>query len=309
MAEWKVEQARLSRAVGEAEQVVDHLKLTTPIDPLAVVQAEHPLLKAAGGDLKERYDGQLEYHPSRKRFLLFYNTKYDRDVRPGEHHPRTRFSIAHELGHYFLAAHRAFLMRTAKPHPSSSEFRTDVFIEREADAFASGLLLPAHLFEPVVNEGGQELSVTRVRQMADDFRTSLVSTVIRAVRLADLPCGVAGLRDGKMAWSFLSDSLFEQGAYPSGSGSPLPKTAKHPWMRFARGEGGCTEQDGKLWEWFRTYENDDLGGREVTESYVPVPVLKTLVVLVTTDPAVAEDPDDDDVDEEEEYTPSWDRRR
>jgi hypothetical protein len=309
-AEWKAEQARLDQAVREAEQVAEALGLRAPVDPLAVVRAEHPLLKAAGGDLKDRYDGQLEYHPKKGRFLLFYNTKYDRGGRPGEHHPRTRFSIAHELGHYYLAAHRAFLMRTGTPHPSSSEFRSDVLVEREADAFASGLLLPSHLFEPVVNEGGKELSAARVQRMADDFRTSFVSTVIRAVRLSDLPCGVVGLRGGKKAWSFLSDPLIEEGAYPGGTGSALPTTAKRQWTMFERGEAERIEQDGKLWEWFQTYENDALGGRLVTEGYVPVPSLKTLVVLVTTDPGGAENPDDDDdSDEEEEYVPSWNRRR
>lgn len=102
------------------------------MNPLDVVKAESPFLKAAGADLKNRYDGQFEYHPKKKRFLLSFNTKYDRGCAPGEHHPRTRFSIAHELGHYYLATHRAFLMRTGVAHPSSSEFRTNVFVEREA---------------------------------------------------------------------------------------------------------------------------------------------------------------------------------
>jgi hypothetical protein len=302
------EQAKLDQAVRAAEQVVRILGLPAPVDPLAVVQAEYPFLKAAGGDMKNRFDGQLEYHPQRKRFLLFFNTKYDRECRPGEHHPRTRFSIAHELGHYFLEAHRAFLMRTRTSHPSSSEFNNSVLVEREADAFASGLLLPTDRFEPVVNEGGRELSAGRVRQMAEDFRVSFVAAVIRAVRLSECPCGVVGVRDGKKAWTFVSPSLVEAGAYPSGSGRPLPNTARHHWDRFRKGESEPVAQDGKLWEWFETYGDDDIGALDVYEEYMPVPSMKTLLVLVTADPNDIRNPDDDDEsDEEEEYIPSWNR--
>lgn len=302
-----MERVRLDKAVREAELIVQTLGLTHPVDPLAVVNAEHPSLKAAGGDFKNRYDGQLEYHPQRRRFLLFFNTKYDRGQQPGEHHPRTRFSIAHELGHYFLQAHRAFLMRTGTSHQSSSEFRNNVLIEREADAFASGLLLPTHLFEAVVNEGGKELTADRVMRMANNFRASYVSAVVRAVRLSDCPCGVVGIRDGKKAWFFVSDALFDAGGYPSGGGRPLPKAAERHWARFEQGVPDRAAQDGTLWEWFETYENDDLGSLPVYEEYVPVPVLKTLVVLVTADPNDVRGPDDDESDEEEEYVPSWDR--
>ncbi len=87
----------------------------------------------------------MEYHRSRNRFLLLYNTKYDAYLLPGQHHPRTRFSIAHELGHYFLEPHRAYLRRTGKSHPSKGEFLSDRTIEMEADAFAAGLLMPSAL--------------------------------------------------------------------------------------------------------------------------------------------------------------------
>jgi len=306
--EWKAEQTRLDRAVAEAEQIVLALGLKGPINPLEVVKSEAPFLKAGGADFGNRYDGQLEYHPKKNRFLLFYNTKYNRGCPPGEHHPRTRFSISHELGHYYLTAHRAFLMRTRTAHPSSSEFRNNVLVEREADAFASGLLLPRHLFEHVVNEGDKELTASRVQKMADDFQVSYLSAVIRAVRLSGCPCGVVGLREGKRAWSFVSAPLVEAGGYPRPVGTSLPKGAVKEWAKFSQGESERSSQDGKLWEWFETYENDDLGSLDVFEEYVPVTSMKTLVVLVTADPNdLGGADDDDDSDEEEEYLPSWKR--
>lgn len=98
------EQRRLALVGKLADEVVADLRLPEPIDPLAVVRSERRLIKARGGILGNRYDGKLEYDRSRNLFLLFFNTKYD--VVPGLHHPRTRFSIAHELGHYFIEHHR-----------------------------------------------------------------------------------------------------------------------------------------------------------------------------------------------------------
>jgi Zn-dependent peptidase ImmA (M78 family) len=302
-----VEQDRLDRAVAEAEQIVRALGLRAPIDPLEIVKAESPFLKAAGADLKGRYDGQLEYHPKKNRFLLFFNTKYDQGPAPGRHHPRTRFSISHELGHYYLAAHRAFLMRTGMAHPSSSELRNNALVEREADAFASGVLLPTHLFEPVVNEGDKELTAYRVQKMAEDFQVSYLAAVVRAVRLSRCPCGVVGIRDAKQAWSFVSPALVGAGGYPRSGGQPLPKGATRGWARFSQGDFDRTSQDGKLWEWFETYEDDDVGSLDVYEEYVPIPSMKSLVVLITADPKDVNGPDDDDESEEEEYTPSWKR--
>ena len=64
----------------------------------------------------------------------------------GRHHPRTRFSICHELGHYFIERHHDDLVNGEPPHGSSGEFKNGVAEgEREADAFASSLLLPTPL--------------------------------------------------------------------------------------------------------------------------------------------------------------------
>ncbi len=192
--EWQQDE-RCQELVGKlADEMAEHLELVAPIDPFEVIRREHPLLVAGGRDFGDRYDGKLKYNKEKKRFLLFYNTKYDRWQEPGTNHPRTRFSICHELGHYFIDAHHKYLLRGGKPHPSSGEFKTAAQMEREADAFASSLLLPTHLVEPVLNNG--ELTVKKLDKVATDFGASLLSTTIRGVRLSDLPCAVAGIRDG-----------------------------------------------------------------------------------------------------------------
>lgn len=275
--EWTAEKNRLLMAGREADAVVEQLGLTAPIDPLAIVRSEKPLLRAGGRDFGDRFDGKLEYNREKNCFLLFYNTKYD--TAPGVHHPRTRFSIAHELGHYFLDKHHAYLMRSQKSHPSKGEFRSDNPIEREADSFAASILLPIRLARPIINR--DELSVDRISHIADHFNASLVSTMFRCVALSDFPCAVAGIRGGEVAWMFPSEPLIKAGVYPNKYF--LPANAQEPWAEFQVGVGDRSENEGRVRDWFTTYDRDDLAAVYVTEEYIPVQSMGTLLVLLTMD--------------------------
>lgn len=100
---WETERNRQENASRQAEELLAALGFTKPpIDPLKIAAGESPLLVARGGNLGDLFDGQLEYHPAKDRFVLFFNTKYDSDS--GKHHARTRFSVGHELGHFYLEA-------------------------------------------------------------------------------------------------------------------------------------------------------------------------------------------------------------
>ena len=228
-------------------------------------------------DFGDRYDGMLEYHKSKNRFLLFYNTKYDSGYSLGGHHPRTRFSICHELGHYFLNRHRAYLMKSLKAHPSKGEFRSDLVVEKEADSFAASILLPTRLARPMVNQA--ELLVERISEIAEHFRASLVSTMFRSVALSDFPCAVAGIRGGEVAWMFPSDALIEAGIYPNKHF--LPSNALEPWAEFQVGVSDHYEDEGQVRDWFNVYDKHDLETIHVIEEYVPVASMGTLLVLLT----------------------------
>lgn len=290
--EWVAIRNRQSKAVERAAEVLGALRMTAaPIDPLAVAASEKPLLSAVGADFRDRFDGQLEYHRSRNRFLLFYNTKYDIYAPGGEHHPRTRFSVAHELGHYFIEDHRAFLRRTGKSHPSRGEFLSDRTIETEADAFAAGLLMPASLLAPIVNEG--EMSFADIETWAREFNTSVTSTARRAVELSDFPCALIGVREGRVAYSFHSQAMIEGGCYPRPRGSELPPDARSKWQAFA---GGILSDDkGQAFAraWCQTYDNDRAAEAPVYEYYYGVPSMQTLLVLLTV-PEEELFPDQDD---------------
>jgi IrrE N-terminal-like domain len=262
-----------------ADAIVERLGLKAPIDPLAIVRSEKPFLRAGGADFGDRYDGMLEYHESKNRFLLFYNTKYDAETPPGRMHSRTRFTIGHELGHYFINHHRAYLMRRNSPHVSRGEFLTDVVIEKEADSFAASVIMPTRLARPMVNQA--ELSMDRIDTIAKHFQASLVSATFRCVSLSDFPCAVAVIRDGEVAWIFPSEPIIKAGIYPNKG--LLPENAGEPWTDFHSGLRDVSENEGLVRDWFNTYEKHELRKIPVTEEYIPVTRMGTLLVLLTLD--------------------------
>jgi len=213
-----------------------------------------------------------------------YNTKYDAFCPPGKHHPRTRFSIAHELGHYFIEHHHAYLTHGGKTHASINEFRSNIKIEREADAFAASLLLPTHLISPIVN--AHPLTYERLRDISDTFETSLISTAIRSVQLSHFPCALAAIRNGAVAWMFPSEALIGAKIYPKKG--HLPPNAVKAFAEFQVGRNTPTSADGHVPTWFANY-NERFEDEYVAEDYIPVRIMDTLLVLLNVDVQVIEE--------------------
>ena len=293
---WKIEELRRDASATLAEQIVKDLRITKPpVNPFRVIRSEKRRIKAFGDDFGDSFDGRLEYQ--RPHFLLFYNTKYDAWPHDGEHHPRVYFTVAHELGHFFIASHHNYLKQGGRPHGSRSEFVSDNNSEREADAFAAGLLLPSFLFKPKINTG--ELTYDRLEDIAHEFRTSLLSTVIRAVRLSDVPCAVVGIRNEHIAWMFPSDRLIEGGCYP-GKWALESAHAQAQWKLFLAGNKERFVVEGMARHWFEMFNREDeLYDIYVNEEYLPIQIINTLVVLLTLD--------EDDVFPEEEEEEEDDR--
>lgn len=99
---------------------------------------------------------------------------------------RRRFTIAHEIGHFVL---HPGCVRPERGGLVNEAIRAR---EREADAFAAELLMPAHLVRQAVGEQGAD----PVR-LADRFQVSAKAMHVRLQRLrltpgdADLPRGAS----------------------------------------------------------------------------------------------------------------------
>lgn len=96
------------------------------------------------------------------------------------HHPnRQRFTMAHELGHHIM--HRAQIEGTVHVDKGFAILRRDTLaaqgtdrLEIEANAFASELLIPKDLLEPMIGAGDIDLDdVDRLQAIAKKFKVSL----------------------------------------------------------------------------------------------------------------------------------------
>jgi hypothetical protein len=117
-----------------------------------------------------------------------------------------RFTVAHELGHYFLPGHiDALFGKGQQCHYSDSGFVSDDKYEREADSFAAGLLMPKLLFKTACGKSGQGLDA--IETLADLCVTSLTATAIRFAKLCDEPVAVVCSVGDRVQFTFMSKAL------------------------------------------------------------------------------------------------------
>jgi hypothetical protein len=130
----------------------DVLKLqnitTLPIDPFKIAEAkeimhqENPSLDAGVSGCLMRV-GDI--------FGIMYSTRYSSSG-------FKRFTVGHELGHYFLEGHAQYLFRDGCTlHTSNTGFVSDDRYEQEADAFSASLLMPKSLFREAATNAGTGL--------------------------------------------------------------------------------------------------------------------------------------------------------
>lgn len=146
---------------------------------------------------------------------------------PGDGH--RRFTIAHELGHYYLPGH----VQTLFPYEGDGNavslgghFRGRKNpLEVEADYFANELLMPERLVRPLIRRVGEGLKA--ISTLASEFRTSMSAAAIRYASITGEPVAVVISLDGVIEWTTISATLWE---YPWARG-----TMKKEWA--PRGSG------------------------------------------------------------------------
>ncbi len=192
-----------------AQEVLDALGVPDgPIDPFAIAQEEG--IRLAPGDYGGSFDSRIEYRKKdgRGRFFLFYAE----EAAPRRPEGRIRFSLGHELGHYYLPEHREYVL-TGKWHGSKTGFVSERRTEREADLFAAALLMPRPRFvEAVQLRCGGKCSMKDLEKLASGvFQTSLTSTAFRYVNMDLEPCAVIVSSEGRVKSAVISDSMRARG--------------------------------------------------------------------------------------------------
>jgi Zn-dependent peptidase ImmA (M78 family) len=170
-----------------------------PVDPFAIAALEGILCDKISSASPGISGCLLK---SADRFGIFYSDSFSSDG-------FRRFTVAHELGHYFLDAHYEHIFAEGNVrHQSDSGFTSDDRYEREADTFAAALLMPETLFKTAC--AWVKPGLEAVEALAEQCGTSLTATAIRYAILSDDPITVVCSKDNRVQFAFMSDSLMER---------------------------------------------------------------------------------------------------
>ena len=192
---------RLEEIADLAEAVAQEHCPKLPIEPEAVAAAKGITLSC--NDYGDAFDGLLEQLEG--RYHIYCNTARCGDLHTG----RARFTLAHELGHYFLDEHRLALAGS-RPQgwPSLCEYESPEACEQEADAFAAHLLMPTGRFGYAARR--TERGLAGIASLAARFGVSITAAAIRCTQLNVWPCAVVKWDWSGYAWKHLSSDVFSQ---------------------------------------------------------------------------------------------------
>lgn len=144
-----------------ASILINNDMLKVPVDVLKLARLNN--IKVYQGDLNldKKISGVIRYDKAIKAFEILVN-KNDPPV-------RQRFTIAHELGHFFL--HKDIL-ENEKIHIDTM-YRMPEDKEKEVDYFAGALLMNKILLEKMYEKN------TSITQLAEIFKVSVSAMTVR----------------------------------------------------------------------------------------------------------------------------------
>jgi IrrE N-terminal-like domain len=190
-----IPEARAREIIKLAESIADKHYPTGQVDPEAITPEEIELVYDHYSD---EFDGKLEYENG--KFSIHCNLDWGN--LPGS--PRGRYTVSHELGHYFIPSHRnALIIGQTISHPSFADNQPeDSLMEREANLFASHLLMPTARFKAALPRARKGLG--GIIDLAAKFKVSLTCVAIRYVVDEVEPSVVIKWLPERVEWKWLS---------------------------------------------------------------------------------------------------------
>ncbi len=209
------------------------------------------------------------------------------------------FTIAHELGHYFIDDHPLAILTDGK-HFSRSGYISKDRYEQEADAFATELLMPWKLIEPLIraNAGGFQT----IKAIADGCESSLLASAIRYTQIARECVAVIVSHLGVVEFMTASTSfkqirdldwLRKRDSLPVNVPSKRFST-ELDWIRSCQ----ISEEGGRLASWFPAVQD-----RDVEEDVVGLGSYERLLTVLVTEETDFEGEADEEY--EDDYIDRW----
>ncbi|AUH64144.1 ImmA/IrrE family metallo-endopeptidase [Paracoccus zhejiangensis] len=243
--------AREDLAQKTGERVARAYGMTQlPIDPFAIAAAEQIEISALPAG-----EGGVSgvFLMSGLQAAILY--------RASPRHPGfERFSVAHELGHYFIEGHPEMILSGGGRHESRAGFRgTRSAVEVEADHFAAALLMPPPAVQAVLARA--PIGLEAVRRLKAEAIVSMTAAAIACARHAAHPMAIIVSRGQAVDYAFLSPGFRRLGRliFPR-KGDPLPAGATASFnldaakvRKAATATGHC-----RIGDWFDIDRDIDL---------------------------------------------------
>ena len=280
----------------EAEQLLKELGVTSlAVDPFDITGKLGIALKAmpanAGGA-----SGMLLH--ANGQFGIGYPTHIDSDG-------FKRFSVGHEIGHYRLPGHVDAVVDATGRHLSRAGFQSDDRYEREADHFASALLMPTGPFSAELRRCGDGLAA--IETLSRRCGTSFEATAIRYAQCARDPVAIIRSAGRTIDYAFMSRALED---FPNldwiRKGTPLAvDTVTFRFNAITENVRNAARDKGTsvLQDWF--------GGahrQTIVEEVIGLGTYgKTLTILTGMEPPDEVEDQDDDDELEDAWTPRFGR--
>lgn len=200
------------------------------VKPLAMdysrqVFKDDPVVRVEGASLGS-FEGCLKRIPHEGGWGILHNT----GVSPG----RARFTLAHEFGHYLL--HRMLIDgeggMSCTPDDIACGSANGPNMEKEADEFASWLLMPLNDFRKQLHpRDAADLHI--LSQCANRYGTSLLATTLKWLSYTERRAALITANDDFVKWAVSSGPALRTGAFLRTRGTPPIEV--HPSSNLATG--------------------------------------------------------------------------
>jgi hypothetical protein len=287
---------RLTMATQCGEKLArDQGYSSLPVDPIAIARKHDIHVEKKPPDMKGVSGALIFAEPNP---IIIYSTEH---ANAGFEN----FSVAHELGHYFLPGHPEEIQSAGGAHMSRSGFSEgDSSIEIEADHFAAGLLMPDYLVRMELTSA--QVGLGGIRQLSEKAHASLTATAIRAAQCAQFPLCVIISAGETVSYAFPSDSFKDLGrniylrkgsALAVGSATAALNARPDDVRAAMEMTGEC-----RLTDWFDTDRNFTLD-----EEVVGLGTYGLTLTVLSSEPLTLRDEDEEDEDAalEDSWTPRF----
>lgn len=245
------------KKISEKADDLSSFYSTTDVTDLGLIAASEEL-RVYYDHYEDAFDGMLLYDGD--NFHIHMNI--DRGNTTSS--KRGRFSLGHELGHYFVNEHRIGLKYgLLGPHASLNTLTHQTQIELEADYFASCLLMPYAKYKAFAAK--KEFSFDLINSISEHFQTSQMASILRFIEAGTREFMTVISKDGIARW-FAKSNDFPDFSFRFQIGKALPAsslTARFYQLPEGPLQSLILDTDPEIWYWI----NDGRANRTFYEQY------------------------------------------